>query len=75
MMARQAESGGWAARNVEERQKENFNRAAMRRVGIEDSEGYYTPDMIDNNYNRMGTEFICSARKTISCRRKTFRTV
>lgn len=65
----ESEIGGAAARDLVERQGEQFTRAALSRAGVNADRA--TPDVIDNAFNRIGNQFDSLAtRNTLKPDRK-----
>lgn len=65
----ESEIGGAAARDLVERQGEQFTRAALSRAGVNADRA--TPDIIDNAFTRIGDQFdSLAARNTLKPDRK-----
>lgn len=65
----ESEIGGAAARDLVERQGEQFTRAALSRAGVNADRA--TPEVIDNAFNRIGSQFDSLAtRNTLKPDRK-----
>ncbi|XOK11618.1 hypothetical protein ACI6PO_00520 [Agrobacterium tumefaciens] len=65
----ESEIGGAAARDLVERQGEQFTRAALSRAGVNADRA--TPEVIDNAFNRVGNQFDSLAtRNTLKPDRK-----
>lgn len=65
----ESEIGGAAARDLVDRQGEQFTRAALSRAGVKADRA--TPDVIDNAFNRIGNQFDSLAtRNTLKPDRK-----
>lgn len=65
----ESEIGGPAARDLVERQGEQFTRAALSRAGVKADRA--TPEVIDNAFNRIGNQFDSLAtRNTLKPDRK-----
>jgi hypothetical protein len=65
----ESEIGGAAARDLVERQGEQFTRAALSRAGVNADRA--TPDVIDNAFTRIGNQFDSLAtRNTLKSDRK-----
>lgn len=58
----ESEMGGGAAANMQERQAEQFTRAALRRAGEDAPRA--TPEVVDNAFSRIGQQFDDLAART-----------
>lgn len=65
----ESEIGGQAAQDIAERQGEQFTKAALKRAGIDAERA--TPEVIDNAFNRIGSQFdTLATRNTLKPDRK-----